>query len=304
MVSGMEEIIVCGETTYQWSIGDSTFQAWPTRGAMLMSWDKPGRPIIHWPGVSGPEDVTRARGGNPILFPFSARTFHDGEIGKWKDFTGQVRPMPMHGVARQGSFELVEIDAGGFAAQLVAGESALEIYPYDYEFTVRYRFGEDEMRVDFSLKNLGDHSIPWSAGHHFYFRLPWLDGTNRNDYEIDLPARVACYHESDGSLRDTEFSTPVRMSEPALVDRIHYSLEGSGVECRCLADGSSLGIRFVDDPPHSDFAMVTWTETDESPFFCIEPWMGPPNSPETGVGLHLVEPGSEEDFSVVVEVSG
>ena len=46
---------------------------------------------------------------------------------------------------------------------------------------------------------------------------------------------------------------------------------------------------------------MTWSAAPDAPFFCVEPWMGPPNPVETGVGLHLVPPGKSQSF--VVEVA-
>ena len=54
--------------------------------------------------------------------------------------------------------------------------------------------------------------------------------------------------------------------------------------------------------PPAGSAFVTWTQADDSPFYCVEPWMGPANAPETKVGLHLVPPGGRERFTVSVTV--
>ena len=49
-----------------------------------------------------------------------------------------------------------------------------------------------------------------------------------------------------------------------------------------------------------DLAVLTWTQEETSPFYCIEPWMGPPNSPETKIGLHSVVPGQTQKFYVEI----
>ena len=298
----MREVSLFGETTYEWQIGDSTFQAWPERGARLMRWDQPNRPIIHWPSINSAEEVTKARGGNPVLFPFSARTFNKGEIGKWQTPEGLVRPMPNHGITRQGRFDLRTIDETGFTARLITGEQENHIFPYQYQFDVSYRFEKDAFEVVYQLINLEPEArIPWSAGHHFYFRLPWVAGTTREDYEIDIPAENACYHSSDGSLNSTEFSTPTKFSEPELSDRIHYGLNKSSIEFRCLKDDSKVAIKYADLDPEN--ALVTWTEANNSEFYCVEPWMGPPNAIETNIGLHWVDPGETESFSIRIEAN-
>ncbi len=53
-------------------------------------------------------------------------------------------------------------------------------------------------------------------------------------------------------------------------------------------------------PPAACF--VTWTLADDSPFYCVEPWMGPANAAEHKVGLHHVAPGDTQRFSVSVSV--
>jgi galactose mutarotase-like enzyme len=54
--------------------------------------------------------------------------------------------------------------------------------------------------------------------------------------------------------------------------------------------------------PPAGATFVTWTESEASPFYCVEPWMGPANAPEHKRGLHLVPPGGTETFTVSVAV--
>lgn len=262
------------------------------------------RDIITWPELSSTDEFVKARGGNPILFPFSARTFHKGEINFWQDVEGTKRPMPMHGIARQGRFETTRIDETGFAAHFLPDEKALNAYPYNYDFDVVYRFEEKSLTVELRLRNNDKVPIPWSAGHHFYFNLPWTDGATRKSYEISIPARKACRHAADGTLFPiTGHKQTESIANPELVDRIHYGLTRSLVVCQCLDDDSKIEIEIgADKKPDPEYAVVTWTQSDTAPYYCIEPWMGPPNSPETKVGLHTVNPGKTEAFSVTVKV--
>ena len=52
----------------------------------------------------------------------------------------------------------------------------------------------------------------------------------------------------------------------------------------------------------ADLAVVTWTQDEQSPYYCIEPWMGPPNAAETKVGLHSVAPGQTQKFYVEITI--
>ena len=97
------------------------------------------RDVIHWPATADFDRFAKVRGGNPILFPFAARTYHAGKLGEWQDQHAVVRPMPQHGFARDGAFQLIE-HPDGFTAELLPDAAANEAYPFDYRFRVRYAF--------------------------------------------------------------------------------------------------------------------------------------------------------------------
>ena len=119
----LDTVPFLGETLHRWRVGRSTFLAHTGRGARLMKWnvahgDGSVRDVIHWPEITTFDGFHSVRGGNPILFPFSARTFDQGDLGFWRADDGVRRPMPMHGFARNGRFTLVRADHSGFAAVL------------------------------------------------------------------------------------------------------------------------------------------------------------------------------------------
>ena len=306
----MERIDYLGAEIGCWKVGNSTFLAWPEKGARLMNWhlelaDGTFRDIIHWPESDSIDDFAVVRGGNPVLFPFSARTFDQGTIHQWKAPDGQIRPMPMHGIARQGRFSLNSVDEHGFTAVLQPDDEASQAYPFEYEFSVSYRFQELALSVEFRLKNLGKTRLPWSAGHHFYFSVPWREGGRRGQYSVSIPARKAWRQDSHGLLVPVEDyrSGVVSLDTPSLVDRIHTDLTAENVSLKDRETGDGIRLRIGSGgKPARDTTVVTWTSGPEAPFYCVEPWMGPPNSPEGGMGLHWVDPGQSGVFSVEVKL--
>lgn len=304
----MQEIDYLGHKIIKWERGSSTFLAWPQVGARLMNWhlsyaDGTTRDIIHWPEEPVTlEKMASVRGGNPILFPFCGRSFDKGDIQFWRTPEGERRSMPMHGFARDGKFELQSLNQNGFTARLLPTEEDVASYPYRYEFTVSYRFEELALYVEFRLKNLDTRPIPWSAGHHFYFSLPWREGSSRSDYRIRIPAKEAYRHKSDGSLLPmSDWQQEDRFDSSGLRDRIHCRLRSNSVVFGPADGEEQIHMRIgTEEKPSAATTVVTWTETDDSPFYCVEPWMGPPNSPEHGFGLHLVEPGKHQNFLVEV----
>ena len=305
----MDKVRYEGQTLTRWRVGNSTFLALPERGARLMNWnitlaDGSVRDVLFWPENADFGDIAKVRGGNPILFPFNGRSFDRGEIFFWRAADGVRRAMPMHGIARQGEFKVVQADARGFVAQFMPSEEARACYPYEYEFTVAYRFEPVGLSCELALTNLGREPLPWSAGHHFYFTLPWADGTNRGDYFIRIPAGKRLRHDPTGALvAGPPLQPEESFANPALLDTLHLGLRGNEV---VFGEKSGLGNVHVrlgtDKVPQPDATFVTWTLADESPFYCVEPWMGPPNAPENKVGLHHVAPGDTQKFAVSVSI--
>ncbi|MCE2860900.1 MAG: aldose epimerase [Opitutaceae bacterium] len=305
----MEKIAYQGQTLTRWQVGNSTFLALPERGARLMNWnlrlgDGSVRDVIYWPENADFGEIAKVRGGNPILFPFNGRCFDRGDIFHWRAPDGVRRPMPLHGIARQGDFKVTRLDARGFDAVLVPGDEARACYPYDYEFVVAYRFEPLGLSCEFSLTNLGAEPLPWSAGHHFYFTLPWTEGTSRSDYSIRIPATKRLRHDPTGALvQGPELGDKETFGNASLVDCIHGGLRSHEAVFSEEGRTGSITVRLGTDPvPPPEAVFVTWTLAETSPFFCVEPWMGPPNAPETKTGLHWVKKGETRKFSVSVNL--
>jgi galactose mutarotase-like enzyme len=305
----METVDYHGHTLARWRVGKSTFLALPERGARLINWnltlgDGSVRDVIYWPENADFSQFPKIRGGNPILFPFSARTFDQGEQNHWRAADGVRRPMPQHGFARQGTFKLLREDARGFAAQLVPDDEARAAYPFDYEFTVIYRFEPFGLSCEFTLKNLGSTPLPWSPGHHFYFTVPWSEGTTRDDYSIRIPASERWRAGSKGELIPGPALQPIeRLSQPDLVDTFHTGLRSNEVVFGERGRPGDVIVKIGPQKvPAPDATIVTWTAATDSPFYCVEPWMGPANAPEHHRGLQLVEPDQTATFVVSVAV--
>jgi galactose mutarotase-like enzyme len=305
----MEKVPYLGTTLTRWRVGRSTFLACPEKGARLMNWnlvlgDGSVRDVLYWPELATLDDFHRVRGGNPILFPFNARVFDRGDIHFWRAPDGVRRVMPMHGLARQGDFRVTHQDATGFTALFLPGEEARACYPFDYEFTVRYRFEPLGLVCEFSLHNLGTTPLPWSAGHHFYFTLPWTEGLKRDDYSIRIPATRRHRQDAQGLLVPGPALKEIEnLTNPELIDALHLGLKDNSVIFGERGHAGDVIIKIgADKVPSPDATFVTWTESPEAPYFCVEPWMGPPNAPENKVGLQFVAPGRTETFTVSVAI--
>ncbi len=81
----------------------------PAKGAQLLSWKHGDWTVIGWPDDADWQQWVH--GGNQVLFPFIARTYAHGNIGRWSDASGIERPASMHGFAKDLPFHVVDSGA-------------------------------------------------------------------------------------------------------------------------------------------------------------------------------------------------
>ena len=279
----METVDYKGISLHRWSCGPSTFLARPQAGARLMNWnitmsDGSVRDVIYWPEDADLDRFAKVRGGNPLLFPFSGRTFNTGKIGEWKDQKGVVRPMPTHGFARDGDFEIVELHESGFTAKLVPDEIAQAAYPFEYSFTVRYEFSDISLRVYFSLENKGDTPFYGLPGIIFTSHSPGTRTLERKDYRYQIPAKKCFTHGPDGKLHPVAkgWDKDLSFGNPANTDRIYTKLTGDSARFGPNGGEEDIAVRILGDFDGASGynAFVVWTEQQDSPFYCVEPLDG------------------------------
>ena len=134
--------------------------------------------------------------------------------------------------------------------------------------------------------------------------MPWEEGTSRGDYLVRLPAGKRLKQDSTGALVP---GPALQVDEPLsnldLVDTIHTNLRSHEAVIGQKGRPGDVIVRLgVDNVPPADATFVTWAATPDAPYFCVEPWMGPPNAPGHKVGLQLVGPGETAKFVVSVQV--
>ncbi|HLP26115.1 MAG TPA: aldose epimerase [Acidobacteriota bacterium] len=290
----------------RWSIGQSRFTAAPEAGARLLSWDFMRRDGTTWRvifPVELPEEEQLAlvRGGIPILFPFAGPSETSGRKFAWRDERGVIRPMPMHGFARQSRFELVEETTTGFRARLMPDATARDAYPFKYTFEIRYEFRERSIACELTLRNRDVVRIPWSAGLHPYFSIPWRAGDSSRGYELFLASRSAWRRNGAALVSHPVPRFPRPLSDPDLRTTFWSDLESPGAVFGRAESGECIEV-IHDSARFPTASFVIWTEKADVPFYCVEPFMGPTNAAETGVGLYWVAPQESACFRVEIHL--
>lgn len=287
------------------SCGASTLRFAPWAGGRLLSWHVDGQPVIRWPEHADWSQPARVRGGNPLLFPFLGRHRVAGQIGRWRDAQGVVRDLPMHGFARDLPFA-AQVDEDGRGIRMTLADSAAtrEGYPFAFRFEVAYRLA-DERSLDVSLTavNTGTEPLPWYAGHHFYFALPHAQ---RGQTTLDMPSSARHHQLPDGSISAAEPGEPqYRLDDPRIIDRFHVlHPTPPSTPVRMTAPGLGRSVTIDLNRPGSLpwYAVTTWTEADDSDFYCVEPWLGLPDAIHNGRGLRWLAPGASEAATLRIRV--
>ena len=297
----METIEIDGAEIMRFNIGASAYLLNPREGARLINWnismaDGAVRDVIYWPEgkpLSGAE-FTSADGGMFPMFPFGGPSYVDGKIGFWRSPDGYILPMKLHGYAYDGIFEVVFSSDFDVRLHFLPDAAADEAYPYDYDFFVQYRFRELSFSCELILKNNSSVKIPWGCAMHPYFCLPWSGGTERKNYRIATDAKKAySFNGIDGSfvpadLADTSFDSP------GLVNKIWTNLKTPVLRFGPKNGEEDVLINIGGGTPDAGVSAVTWTRSEDSPFYCVEPWMSQPRSSENP--KHFVEPGATKSF--------
>jgi len=281
--------------------GENKVLVSPGHGARVLRWKRAGREIITWPEDADWSKILKVRGGNPVLFPFIARHFVDGKNEFWRDHDGTVRPMPQHGFARDAKFSVIEGEPENtLRMRLTDSEETRGFYPFAFQFDVVVSLRPmSRLEIRFETTNPGDKPLPYYAGHHFYLALPHQ---SRADWTLHLPCSSWGTQAEDGSVVHEEATQELlRLDDPALIDRYQIL----PLDSKPTLLNTKTGQRLVFELTHPGsvpwYAVTTWTQSIDSDFYCIEPWLGLPNAIHHGEGLRQLAPGQTEIATCALE---
>jgi aldose 1-epimerase len=292
-------IVFQNQPAWEIGAGDGRVIVAPEHGARILRWEQAGREIIRWPAEADWTRILKVRGGNPILFPFVARHFVDGQPEVWRDEAGTIRRMPQHGFARDAKFTVVEEGPeNSLRMRLTDTEETRVFYPFSFRFDVVVALeAPGQLRVDFETTNTGREPMPYYAGHHFYFAVPHQE---RIQWQLHLPCAEWGRQNPDGSIRrEKAAQSDFCLDDPALVDRMQVGPAATGIKM-------SNGPRRLEFDLRSStpwYAATTWTEADTSDFYCLEPWLGLPNAIHHGQGLRRLNSGQNEKATCILKVT-
>ena len=99
-------------------------------------------------------------------------------------FEGQEYHLPRHGFARERDFIVENTSDESVTFLLTHNEESLRVYPFAFEFRLKYELHENQLSVTYSVKNIGNKTMYFSVGGHPAFAVPLSTDTNYEDYYL------------------------------------------------------------------------------------------------------------------------
>ncbi len=243
---------------------------------------------------------------SPLLFPMIG-TLKNGSTS----IGGKEYKITKHGFARDLELTPESVSATGALFTLKQNDYTLQMYPFDFTFSIHYTLKADGIVITQKIKNDGSDDMPYCLGAHPAFAL-YSDMT---DYRLEFPkpetASVPLYDTSKGVYID-ETRTQLMKDECVLPlkhemfyqDVVYFEHPAS--RSVTLLDKDNKGLR-VDFP---DFTSLGVWQAKDAPFLCIEPWCGSADYDScSGVfaekqGIEILRPNEEKSYTYAISAVG
>lgn len=240
-----------------------------------------------WPG-----------GGAPVLFPLAGRSFHEGQPLRYK-LGGKVRQMPLHGFAYAAPWTVKANEGDAATLELRENAGSLELYPFAFLLTARYRLANTAMTIELSVtagKNA--EPMPVNLGLHPFFKAAG---------RLAVPAKHKIRVTPQGGAgKALPFPESAAEREPRTDHPEFQSLIFADLtEPRAAVLDEKSQLRFgVEWDQHDPFRyVVVYTRPGEG-FYCVEPWMGLPDAVHSGLGVSWLGAGESLNATVRLTLGG
>lgn len=223
-------------------------------------------------------------GHAPVLFPICGGLKEDKFI-----YDGREYILPKHGFAKKSLFECESRTDSSMVMILKSNENTLKMYPFEFEFRVKYELIDNTLRVSYMVTNCSDRTMYYSVGAHEAYACP--EGienyTVKFENNVNLTAR-----ELLGNLLGDNTTEILKNSKELALKKDYFKIDALVFKdidfdkaSLCANDGSrKITVKF---PNHRYFLL--WTKYVGGDYMCMEPWCGIQDSVHTDCKLSAKE---------------
>ena len=236
---------------------------------------------------------------SPVLFPIVGRLKNDSFT-----YNGNSYQLPRHGFARNMEFSFDKKSEHQVIFELNETEETKANYPFDFKLLMAYTLMDNELVIEYFVRNQSDEVLPFSIGAHPAFAI---EGNFENhSLQFNNSDIFETNHLENESFNDKR--TLVKTENNTL--QLNYSLfDKDALVFKHLKsnevilkyqDKNILKVNF-DNFPY----LGIWTKQN-APFLCFEPWCGLADNGnhngnlEDKEGINHLPPG--EDFLRAIRI--
>ncbi len=204
---------------------------------------------------------------SPVLFPIVGRLQNDSY-----NLNGKSYHLPRHGFARNMEFSFDKKSDAQVIFELNETDEAKVNYPFDFKLLMAYTLMDNELVIEYFVRNQSEEVLPFSIGAHPAFAID----DDFKDYSLqfnkeDIFETNHLENESfNGKTTLVETENNTISLNYALFEKdalVFKHLKSNEVILKHL-DKSILKVTY-DNFPY----LGIWTKQN-APFLCIEPWCG------------------------------
>jgi galactose mutarotase-like enzyme len=204
---------------------------------------------------------------SPILFPIVGRLKNDTYT-----IEGKTYELPRHGFARNFEFELENQTENTVVLLFTENQETLKHYPFQFELRLKYEIIENSLKINYSILNKSQETMPFSIGAHPAFAIDGLF----SDYTLD-------FNQSENfisyELEKEQFNNSFKKipSENGKINLDYALFEKDALVFKHLKSNTLTLLRKNQPYISVEFKgfpyLAIWTKPN-APFLCIEPWCG------------------------------
>lgn len=130
---------------------------------------------------------------SPVLFPIVG-----GLKNNTYTYNGNSYTLGRHGFARESEFEVLTQSTEEVTFRLTDNEATRAVYPFRFDFRVRYSLVGDTLKVTYHVHNTDSKELLFSVGGHPAFKVPWwmtqtMKTISSPSIRRKLPAAIRCH---------------------------------------------------------------------------------------------------------------
>lgn len=212
------------------------------------------------------------------LFPICGRLAE----GKYT-FRGETYEMNLHGFVRKSILDATVLARDKIDFGLRSDERTKAMYPFDFEYHICYSLVGSTVKMEISVINHTDSTMPFALGGHPGFNVPLAGAGAFEDWRLEFcpecePVRVvfsdACLTTEERKPFPLEDGKILRLRHD-LFDHDAVVLAGTSHRVSLKSDLSPHSVT-VEVPDAMKYLGIWHAPKKEAPYVCIEPWTSLP----------------------------